>query len=105
MSGFNDREKGFEAKYRMDEEMVFKIHARRDKLMGLWAAAKMGITGADAEEYAKSIVMADMEEPGDDDVLRKLTKDFAAKGVSVSDADLRTQLDIFKAEAQAQLAK
>jgi hypothetical protein len=105
MSGFNDREKGFEAKYRMDEEMVFKIHARRDKLMGLWAAAKMGITGADAEEYAKSIVMADMEEPGDDDVLRKLTKDFAAKGVSVSDADLRNQLDIFKAEAQAQLAK
>ena len=105
MSGFNDREKGFEAKYRMDEEMVFKIHARRDKLMGLWAAAKMGITGADAEEYAKSIVMADMEEPGDDDVLRKLTKDLAAKGVSVSDADLRTQLDIFKAEAQAQLAK
>jgi hypothetical protein len=105
MSGFDEREKGFEAKYRMDEEMMFKVHARRDKLIGLWAAAKMGITGTEAEDYAKSIVLADMDEPGDDDVLRKLSKDLAAKGVTVTDAELKKQLEFFKAEAYAQLAK
>jgi hypothetical protein len=105
MSGFDDREKGFEAKYRMDEEMMFKVHARRDKLIGLWAAAKMGLTGTEAEDYAKSIVLVDMEEPGDDDVLRKLSKDLAAKGVAVSDSELKKQLEHFKAEAHAQLAK
>ncbi len=105
MSGFDDREKGFEAKYRMDEEMIFKAQARRNKLIGLWAAARMGLTGTDADDYAKTVVLADMEEPGDDDVLRKLTKDLGAKGITVTDTELRNQLDICKAEAIAQLSK
>ena len=105
MTGFDDREKGFEAKFRMDEELVFKIHARRDKLIGLWAAAKLGLTGSAADDYAKSVVLADMEEPGDDDVVRKLIKDFTAKGISVTEAEIHKQLDHFKAEAKAQLEK
>src|SRR3546814_14271709 len=79
MANFDDREKGFEHKYKHDKELEFKINARRNKLLGLWAATQLGLTGADAETYAKSVVMADFDKPGDDDVLDKVVADFVAK--------------------------
>jgi len=89
MTTFDKREEGFEKKFAMDEESRFKANARRNKLLGLWAAEKMGITGPDSETYAKEVVVADFEEAGDDDVFRKVRKDFDAKGVSQSDQDIR----------------
>src|ERR1700754_1827117 len=89
MSGFDKREEGFEKKFAHDEELRFKANARRNKLLGLWAAEKLGITGPDADAYAKEVVVADFEEAGDDDVFRKVRKDLDAKGVKLSDADLR----------------
>ena len=89
MTTFDKREEGFEKKFAIDEELRFKANARRNKLLGLWAAEKMGITGPDAEAYAKEVVVADFEEAGDDDVFRKVRKDFDAKGVSQSDQDIR----------------
>ena len=92
MTTFDKREEGFERKFAHDEELRFKANARRNKLLGLWAAAKMGVTGAAAEAYAKEVVVADFEEAGDDDVFRKLRKDFDAKGVAQSDQDIRTMM-------------
>jgi hypothetical protein len=85
MTTFDKREDAFEKQFAHDEELRFKATARRNKLLGLWAAEKLGLSGAEAESYAKSIVMADFEEAGDQDVLRKLRKDFDAKGVAQSD--------------------
>jgi hypothetical protein len=85
MTTFDKREDAFERQFAHDEELRFKATARRNKLLGLWAAEKLGLSGAEAESYAKSIVMADFEEAGDQDVLRKLRKDFDAKGVAQSD--------------------
>lgn len=96
---FHDREKSFEAKYKLDEELKFKAEAHRNKLVGLWAAAKMGIEGADAEAYAKTVVMADMDEPGIEDVIRKVMGDFAERGVDVSEDDLRLEMDRRMAQA------
>ena len=81
MSGFDRREEGFEKKFAHDEELLFKASARRNKMLGLWAAEKLGKTGADADAYAKSVVVADLEEAGDDDVFRKIKKDLEAGGV------------------------
>ena len=81
MSDFSDREKGFERKFALDEELRFKAMARRNKLLGLWAAEKLGKTGEAAEAYAKEVVAADFEEAGDGDVLRKLKTDFDAAGM------------------------
>ena len=95
MTTFDKREDAFEKQFAHDEELRFKATARRNKLLGLWAAEKLGLSGAEAESYAKSIVMADFEEAGDQDVLRKLRKDFDAKGVAQSDHQigrLMTQL-------------
>ena len=85
MTTFDKREDAFEKQFAHDEELRFKATARRNKLLGLWAAEKLGLSGAEAESYAKSIVMADFEEAGDQDVLRKLRKDFDTKGVAQSD--------------------
>ena len=82
MTTFDKREEGFEKKFAHDEELRFKANARRNKLLGLWAAEKLGLSGAGAEAYAKEVVVADFEEAGDDDVLRKVRKDFDAKGVA-----------------------
>ncbi len=90
---FSEREKSFEAKQKMDDELKFKTEARRNKLLGLWAAEKMGIEGADADAYAKTVVMADLEEPGVEDVLRKVMADFKERKVSISESDLRDELD------------
>lgn len=92
MSEFSKREKTFEEKFAHDEELKFKAHARRNKLLGLWAAGKMGLEGKAAEAYAAEVVKADLEEPGDEDVFRKLRADFDAKGVALSDHQIRREM-------------
>ena len=89
MTTFDKREEGFEKKFALDEEQRFKANARRNKLLGLWAAEKLGLSGSAAEDYAKEVVVADFEEAGDDDVFRKVRKDFTAKGIAQSDQDIR----------------
>ena len=93
MTTFDKREEGFEKQFAHDEELRFKANARRNKLLGLWAAEKMGLSGPDADAYAKEVVVADFEEAGDDDVFRKVRKDFDAKGVAQSDQDIREHHD------------
>ena len=101
--GFNDREKGFEAKYQHDQETQFKITARRNKLLGLWAAEQMGLGGADADAYAKEVVVADFEEAGDDDVLRKVLGDLTDKGVGLDEKAVRKEMDALLATAREQI--
>jgi hypothetical protein len=101
MTTFDKREEGFEKKFAHDEELKFKAYARRNKLLGLWAAAQLGKTGADAEAYAKEVVLADFEEAGDGDVLRKVTKDLEAKGIS--EQQVRAQMSELLAQAVAQI--
>jgi hypothetical protein len=103
MTTFDKREEGFEKKFAHDEELRFKATARRNKLLGHWAAEKLGLAGADAESYAKAVVMADFEESGDNDVFRKLRTDFEAKGVSLSDHQIRRTMDELMNEAIAQI--
>lgn len=99
MTTFDDRERGFERKFALDEELRFKATARRNKLLGQWAAQKLGKSGEEADAYAKSVVMADFEEAGDDDVLRKVKGDFDAAGTGVSDAEIRRAMDELMAQA------
>ena len=101
MTTFDKREEGFEKKFAHDEELRFKATARRNKLFGLWAAGQLGRAEADA--YAKEVVLADFEEAGDDDVIRKVQKDLDAKGVKITDQELRTKLVDLMAEAIAQV--
>jgi len=103
MTTFDKREEGFEKKFAHDEELRFKASARRNKLLGQWAAEKLGMAGADAETYAKSVVMADFEEAGDDDVFRKLRADFDSKSVALSDHQLRRTMDELMEQAIAQI--
>ena len=91
MTTFEEREKGYEAKFKRDQEFQFKATARRNKLLGLWAAGKLGLSGGDAEAYAKEVVVADFEEPGDDDVLRKVAEDLKGKGVGAD--EVRREMD------------
>jgi len=84
MSTFDEREKGFEAKYKHDQEIQFKVTARRNRLLGLWAAEQLGLSGAEADAYAKSVVVADFEKPGDEDVVGKVMADLSAKGVQIT---------------------
>ncbi len=93
MTTFDKREEGFEKKFALDEEQRFRAMARRNKLLGLWAAEKMGLTGADAEAYAREVVRADVEEAGDHDVFRKVRRDFDSKKVAQSDHQLRRTMD------------
>ena len=102
MSTFDQREKDFERKFAHDEELRFKATARRNKLLGLWAAEKLGKTGADADAYAKEVVAADFEEAGDDDVLRKVAKDLAGKA---SEQDVRAAMVELMAKAIDQVQK
>jgi len=103
MSSFDKREEGFEKKFALDAEQKFKAEARRNKLLGLWAAEKLGITGDAAAAYAKEVVAADFEEAGDQDVQNKVVKDFAAKGVAVTSAEVRVKMDELMAAAVAQV--
>jgi len=94
MSGsFEKREKSFEAKWAHDEELRFKVYARRNKLLGLWAAAEMGVTGPAADSYAKEVVAADFERAGDDDVFEKIRRDFDARGIALSDHMVRRKME------------
>lgn len=103
MTTFDKREEGFEKKFALDEEQKFKAEARRNKLLGLWAAEKLGKSGADAEAYAKEVVAADFEEAGDSDVLRKLVTDFGTKGITVSESEIRVKMGELMALAAAQI--
>ena len=103
MTTFDKREEGFEKKFAHDEELRFKATARRNKMLGAWAADKLGLTGAEADAYAKEVVMADFEESGDNDVFRKLRKDFDDKGVAQSDHQIRRTMDELMEQAIAQI--
>ena len=93
MTTFEDRERDFEKRFQHDEELRFKANARRNKMLGLWAADKLGLSGAEAEAYAKEVVMSDFEEPGDDDVLRKVSSDFEVKGIAIDAAKVRHEME------------
>ncbi|MFG1344589.1 DUF1476 domain-containing protein [Xanthobacter autotrophicus DSM 431] len=103
MTTFDKREEGFEKAFALDEESRFKALARRNKKLGLWAAEKLGLSGDEAQAYAKSVIVADLEEAGDEDVFRKLRGDFDAKGVDVSDHQIRRNMDEFLAAAAAEM--
>jgi hypothetical protein len=105
MSSFDDREKGFERKFAHDSELEFKAMARRNKLLGLWAAEKMGLKAADAEAYAKEVVQSDFEEAGDHDVMRKVMADLKAKGVTQSEHQIRREMDALLVTAREQVQK
>jgi hypothetical protein len=105
MTTFDEREKSFEQKFKHDQEVRFKVHARRNKLLGLWAAGKMGLSGAEAEAYAKTVVEADFQKPGDEDVLDKVVKDLSAKGISTGQAEVRREMDRLLETAKEQVAK
>jgi len=105
MTTFDDREKAFEKKYAHDTEMQFRAEARRNKLLGLWAAGKMGLSGDAAEAYAKTVVIADLKEAGDQDVLRKVAGDLSAKGASVTESEVRKQMQDLLVAAKTQLMK
>jgi len=99
MTTFDKREEGFEKQFAHDEELKFKATARRNKLLGLWAAEKLGLAGPAAEAYAKAIVLADIEATGDYDVFEKIRKDFDAKDVRLSDHQIRRTMDELMARA------
>jgi hypothetical protein len=104
MTTFDKREEGFEKQFAHDEELRFKATARRNKLLGLWAAEKMGLKGADADVYAKAVVVADFEEAGDHDVFRKVRADLDAKKVAgVSDQEIRKTMDELLGRAIAEI--
>ena len=103
MSGFDDREKGFERKFEHDQELAFKAKARRNKLLALWAAERIGLAGAAAEAYARAIVEGEVRHHGDDDLVAHIVRDAAAKGVTLEPARVRTELSRCHAEAKKQL--
>lgn len=104
MTTFDDRKKAAEAKFKHDQEFQFKVVARRNKLLGLWAAERMGIAGADAEAYAKQVVLADFDEPGDDDVVRKVLGDLTEKGIEADAREIRRHMERLLEEAKTQVS-
>jgi hypothetical protein len=103
MGSFDEREKAYESKFAHDQELQFKATARRNKLLGLWAAEHLGMDKAEAEAYAREVVRADFEEPGEEDVFRKIRGDFDAKNVDISDHQIRRQMDELMAKAVEQI--
>jgi hypothetical protein len=103
MSVFDEREKGFEAKFRLDQDTKFKVTSRRNKLLGLWAAGELGITGPSADAYAREVVAADFDAPGDDDIVAKIVKDAAAKGVTIDAGRVKKQIERLDAVAREQV--
>lgn len=102
MTTFDSREKAFEDKFAHDAELMFKVAARRNKLLGMWAAEQLKLTPAEADSYAKSVIAADFEEAGDDDVLRKVHGDLSARGIAITEAEVRRVMDEKMAEARRQ---
>lgn len=105
MTPFDERKNAFEQKYAHDEAMNFRAEARACKLAGLWLAEQLGLSGADADEYAKSVVGANMDEPGFDDVKRFIMKDIAEKGLNITEHMLDIKLEAFLAQAKAMLVE
>jgi hypothetical protein len=103
MTTFDKREEGFEKKFALDEEQKFKAEARRNRLLGLWAADKLGLTGDAASTYAKEVVAADFEEAGDQDVLQKVFKDLTGKGETITEGQIRAKMDELLVQAVAQV--
>ncbi|MCA6110335.1 DUF1476 domain-containing protein [Bradyrhizobium cenepequi] len=103
MTTFDKREEGFEKKFALDEEQKFKAEVRRNKLLGIWTAEKLGLTGDAANTYAKEVVAADFEEAGDQDVLQKVLKDLTAKGEAITEAQIRAKMDELLVQAVAQV--
>lgn len=102
MTQFDDRERAFEAKFAHDQDLQFKIIARRNRLLGEWAAARMGLTPEERDAYAKAVVQADFEEVGDEDVIRKVTGDLTSAQIEITDAEIRAALDAMSVEARRQ---
>jgi hypothetical protein len=103
MSMFDDQKKAQESRYAHDQELEFKAQARRNKMLGLWAAGLLGKTGADADAYAKDVIVSDFEQAGDDDVFRKIRGDFDAAGVGQSDHQIRRRMEELLDEARQQV--
>ena len=103
MTTFDKREEAFEKKYVIDEDLKFKAVARRNRMLGLWAAEKLGKSGADANSYAQDVVVAEFEDGRELEVIRKVTTDLAAAGLSINELDIRTKMDEFMAQAIAQV--
>lgn len=103
MTSFEDRERGEEAKFAHDQDMQFRIDARRNRLLGEWAARRMNLSQAESDAYAKSVVQADFEEAGDEDVIRKLLGDLTSAGIETSDAEVRAALEEKQIEARRAL--
>ncbi|GAA0389887.1 DUF1476 domain-containing protein [Brevundimonas terrae] len=103
MTTFEDREQAFEAKYVLDQEQEFKAIARRNKLLGLWAAEKMELSAESAEQYAAAVVRADFEQPGEEDVFRKIAGDFKGAGLNVSEGEVRSKMDELAAAAREKI--
>ena len=100
---FTGRQKGFEAKFKMDQETEFKVNARRNKLLGLWLAVKLGLPESHHDSYAKEVIVADLEEPGDEDLMRKVMKDIEQNKANITDSDIRQKLDEFHKDAIEQI--
>ena len=103
MTTFSDREKAFEEKYKHDQELQFRVEVRRNKLLGLWVAELLGKTGTDAETYAKEVIAADFDEPGVDDLVRKILADIESSGIDLSEHRLRKKIDELIATAKEQI--
>ena len=103
MTTFDERERAFEAKFARDQEMQFRIHARRNRLLGLWAAERMGLTDVEADTYARDLIRADFETIGDDDVVRRLLGDFTAAGIDIDDDEIRARIEEKTIAARRQL--
>jgi len=101
MSSFEDRERGFEKKFANDQDLEFRAHGRCNRLLAQWAAAKMGLENV--EDYIKAVVRADMEQPGEDDVIRKVMQDLVGAGLDVRESEVRAKLDEFLAQAREQI--
>lgn len=105
MANFSDREKGFESKWALDEELSFKVHARRNKLLGLWVAELLGLKENEADAYAKEVVKSDFQEAGDEDVFQKIDADLKERGVDVSEHRIRRQMQDLLEEAHRQIVE
>ena len=103
MPTFDEREKSFERKFQQDQELAFKVKARRNKLLGLWAAGHLGLTGDAAERYAREVLQSDLERPGVEDIVAKVVGDFAKKGIAIDETRVRVELERCAAEAKKQL--
>ncbi len=103
MTTFDKREEAFERKFAIDQELKFKAEARRNRLLGLWVAEKLGMTGPQADAYAKEVVAAEFGDAGDADVIRKVVSDLASKGVNLTEQDIRVRMDELMVQAVAQV--